>query len=155
GGARAGHARGAAHRRRGTVRAVDRPYRRGRTRRPHLDRPRRDLGGRRERLAQPPAELLLRRPPASLTPAAPDHRRRDRPPRARRRTGGRLMGLLARERATLVVVDVQEGFRGYETFASVASACGKLLSAARILELPAIISEQYPKGLGHTAPEVG
>jgi nicotinamidase-related amidase len=65
------------------------------------------------------------------------------------------MGLLARERTTLVVVDVQEGFRGYETFATVAAACGKLLSAARILELPAIISEQYPKGLGHTAPEVG
>jgi nicotinamidase-related amidase len=65
------------------------------------------------------------------------------------------MGLLARERATLVVVDVQEGFRGYETFSAVASACGKLLSAARILELPAIVSEQYPKGLGPTAPEVG
>ncbi|HEX5224683.1 MAG TPA: isochorismatase family protein [Solirubrobacteraceae bacterium] len=65
------------------------------------------------------------------------------------------MGLLARERATLVVVDVQEGFRGYETFAAVAAACGKLLSAARVLELPAIVSEQYPKGLGHTAPEVG
>ena len=65
------------------------------------------------------------------------------------------MGLLARERTTLVVVDVQEGFRGYETFSAVASACGKLLSAARILELPAIVSEQYPKGLGHTAPEVG
>jgi nicotinamidase-related amidase len=65
------------------------------------------------------------------------------------------MGLLARERTALVVVDVQEGFRGYETFVAVASACGKLLSAARILELPAIVSEQYPKGLGHTAPEVG
>jgi len=65
------------------------------------------------------------------------------------------MGLLARERTVLVVVDVQEGFRGYETFVPVASACGKLLSAARILELPAIVSEQYPKGLGHTAPEVG
>ena len=65
------------------------------------------------------------------------------------------MGLLGRERATLVVVDVQEGFRGYETFAAVAGACRKLLSAARILELPAIVSEQYPKGLGHTAAEVG
>ncbi|HEX3512318.1 MAG TPA: isochorismatase family protein [Solirubrobacteraceae bacterium] len=69
--------------------------------------------------------------------------------------GARPAGLLARERAMLLVVDVQEGFRGYETFASVAAASGKLLSAARILELPAIVSEQYPKGLGHTAPEVG
>ena len=29
------------------------------------------------------------------------------------------------------------------------------MQAARILELPALVSEQYPKGLGHTAPEVG
>jgi nicotinamidase-related amidase len=65
------------------------------------------------------------------------------------------MGLLQRERATVVVVDVQEGFRPYTTFESVAGACAKLLAAARILELPAIVSEQYPKGLGPTAPEVG
>jgi nicotinamidase-related amidase len=65
------------------------------------------------------------------------------------------MGLLSRERSALIVVDVQEGFRGYDAFAGVASACSKLLAAARILEVPALISEQYPKGLGHTAPEVG
>jgi nicotinamidase-related amidase len=65
------------------------------------------------------------------------------------------MGLLARDRTALVVVDVQEGFRPYGAFEDVASACSKLVQAARILELPAIVSEQYPKGLGHTAPEVG
>ena len=65
------------------------------------------------------------------------------------------MGLLSRHRATLIVVDVQEGFRGYETFASVAAACAKLLAGARVLGVPALISEQYPKGLGHTALEVG
>jgi nicotinamidase-related amidase len=65
------------------------------------------------------------------------------------------MSLLVRERAALIVVDVQEGFRPYPVFASVASSCAKLLQAARILDVPRLVSEQYPKGLGHTAPEVG
>jgi nicotinamidase-related amidase len=65
------------------------------------------------------------------------------------------VSLLARDRAALVVVDVQEGFRPYPCFAAVAGACARLVQAARILELPVLVSEQYPKGLGHTAPEVG
>jgi len=65
------------------------------------------------------------------------------------------VSLLERDRAALVVVDVQEGFRPYASFAGVAQACAKLLRAARILDVPRVISEQYPQGLGHTAPEVG
>lgn len=65
------------------------------------------------------------------------------------------MSLLRRDSAALVVVDVQEGFRGYERFAEVAARCGKLLEGARILGLPALVSEQYPKGLGASAPELG
>lgn len=65
------------------------------------------------------------------------------------------MSLLRRDQATLVVVDVQEGFRSYTTFEAVAQACSKLVRAARILDVPRIVSEQYPKGLGHTAKEVG
>jgi nicotinamidase-related amidase len=65
------------------------------------------------------------------------------------------VSLLDSERATLVVVDVQEGFRPYESFAGVADACAKLVQAARILDVPRVVSEQYPKGLGHTAPEIG
>lgn len=65
------------------------------------------------------------------------------------------MSLLARDRAALIVVDVQEGFRPYSAFSSVAESCAKLLEAARILDIPRLVSEQYPKGLGHTAPEVG
>jgi nicotinamidase-related amidase len=65
------------------------------------------------------------------------------------------MSLLSRKRAALVVVDVQEAFRPYASFAGVADACAKLVAAARILELPVLVSEQYPRGLGHTAAEVG
>jgi nicotinamidase-related amidase len=65
------------------------------------------------------------------------------------------MALLQRDSAALVVVDVQEGFRSYDSFAPVAAACAKLLAAARILDVPALVSEQYPKGLGHSAPELG
>lgn len=63
--------------------------------------------------------------------------------------------MLSRDRATLLVIDVQQGFSSYETFDDVASACNKLLAAARVLGLPAIVSEQYPKGLGCTVDAVG
>jgi len=65
------------------------------------------------------------------------------------------MSMLVRDRAALVVVDVQDAFRPYDAFAVVAEGCAKLLQGARILELPRLVSEQYPKGLGHTAAEVG
>jgi nicotinamidase-related amidase len=65
------------------------------------------------------------------------------------------MALLQRDRAALVVVDVQEGFRPYDSFAGVAASCAKLIAAARLLGVPAIVSEQYPKGLGRSAPELG
>ena len=64
------------------------------------------------------------------------------------------MSLLNRDATALVVVDVQEGFRSYSSFEAVAEACSKLVRGARILGMPRIVSEQYPKGLGHTAPEV-
>jgi nicotinamidase-related amidase len=65
------------------------------------------------------------------------------------------MALLHRDRAALLVVDVQEGFRPYASFADVAESCRRLLAGARILQMPALVSEQYPKGLGPTAAELG
>ena len=65
------------------------------------------------------------------------------------------MALLARERTALIVVDVQQGFRPYASFEAVAGACATLLEAARVLGLHTLVSEQYPKGLGHSAPELG
>ena len=65
------------------------------------------------------------------------------------------MSLLARDRAALLVVDVQVAFRPYASFSAVAQACARLVQAARVLGLPTLVSEQYPQGLGHTAPELG
>jgi nicotinamidase-related amidase len=62
---------------------------------------------------------------------------------------------LDRERAALVVVDVQEAFRkAVPEFEQVARATATLLRGAEAMEVPVLITEQYPKGLGETAPEV-
>jgi nicotinamidase-related amidase len=62
---------------------------------------------------------------------------------------------LQADRTTLVVVDVQEGFRGaIPDFERVAKATATLVEGAEALGVPIVITEQYPKGLGGTAPEV-
>ncbi len=64
--------------------------------------------------------------------------------------------MLRREDSVLVVVDVQEAFRKViGDFEDVARKTGTLVEGARILGVPAIVTEQYPKGLGHTVEEVG
>jgi nicotinamidase-related amidase len=65
------------------------------------------------------------------------------------------VGLLHKDRTALICIDVQEGFRPYDAFAGVAHGCKKLVDAARILDVPIIVTEQYPKGLGSTAVEIG
>jgi len=62
---------------------------------------------------------------------------------------------LDRERAALVVVDVQEGFRPViDGFDDLARQVAVLVQGARVLGLPVVVTEQYPKGLGATIPEV-
>ena len=63
--------------------------------------------------------------------------------------------LLDRSRAALVVVDVQEAFRpAVGEFEAVARNAGVLVQGARALDLPVVVTEQYPQGLGRTVPEV-
>jgi nicotinamidase-related amidase len=64
-------------------------------------------------------------------------------------------GKLQADRTTLVVVDVQEGFRkAIPDFERVAKATATLIEGAEALGVPIVITEQYPKGLGETAPEI-
>jgi nicotinamidase-related amidase len=62
---------------------------------------------------------------------------------------------LSRERAALVVIDMQEAFRrAIPDFPQVATQIGKAVQGARLLEIPVIVTEQYPRGLKHTAEEI-
>jgi nicotinamidase-related amidase len=58
-------------------------------------------------------------------------------------------------RTALAVIDVQESFRTHiEDFSELAARCALVVQAARLLGVPVVITEQYPKGLGHTAAEI-
>ena len=58
-------------------------------------------------------------------------------------------------RAALAVIDVQEAFRPHiPDFAEVAARCALVAHAAHLLDVPVVVTEQYPKGLGRTAAEV-
>jgi nicotinamidase-related amidase len=63
--------------------------------------------------------------------------------------------ILQRDRTALIVVDVQEGFReAVGEFDAVAGNAAVLVRGARILGVPVLVTEQYPRGLGETVPEV-
>ena len=64
-------------------------------------------------------------------------------------------GKLEADRTALVVIDVQEGFRrAIPDFDRVAKASATLVEGAEAIGIPVLITEQYPKGLGETIPEV-
>jgi nicotinamidase-related amidase len=59
------------------------------------------------------------------------------------------------ERAALVVIDVQEGFRrAVGDFDRIAGATATMIRGAQEMGIPIVVTEQYPKGLGATVPEV-
>jgi nicotinamidase-related amidase len=63
--------------------------------------------------------------------------------------------ILNKNKTALVIVDFQEAFRQtIPDFTEISSNLSKIVKAFRILNLPVIVTEQYPKGLGRTAAEI-
>ena len=63
--------------------------------------------------------------------------------------------LLDRERTVLLLIDLQEGYRSVlDGWDRVVRACRLLVDGAAVLGVPLVVTEQYPRGLGRTAPEV-
>jgi len=57
--------------------------------------------------------------------------------------------------AALVICDLQEAFRGVTVdFEAVAARIAALVQGARLLDVPILVTEQYPQRLGRTAAEV-
>ncbi|WP_241651717.1 isochorismatase family protein [Pseudoalteromonas sp. PS5] len=65
-----------------------------------------------------------------------------------------MMNLIASD-CMILVIDIQEKFRPHiAEFDAIENQVTTLLNAARYLSIPALIFEQYPKGLGHSAPNL-
>ncbi|XP_023671195.1 isochorismatase domain-containing protein 2 isoform X1 [Paramormyrops kingsleyae] len=66
------------------------------------------------------------------------------------------VGRLMTRDTVLLLCDMQEKFRtNIVHFGSIVSNAARLLQASRILGIPSILTEQYPKGLGPTVLELG
>ncbi|KAJ2376336.1 hypothetical protein IW150_002046 [Coemansia sp. RSA 2607] len=70
-------------------------------------------------------------------------------------TAARSLGRLNARSTAFLLCDIQERFRaGIYGFESVVQVAQKMTQAAKILSIPLLVTEQYPKGLGHTAAEI-
>ncbi|KAM4014979.1 isochorismatase domain-containing protein 2 isoform 2-T5 [Anomaloglossus baeobatrachus] len=66
------------------------------------------------------------------------------------------LGKLGQHSSVLFLCDMQEKFRhNISFFNQIVSVSARILQTAKILEIPVVITEQYPRGLGLTVPELG
>jgi nicotinamidase-related amidase len=62
---------------------------------------------------------------------------------------------LSLTQTALVIIDMQEAFRAkISDFAETAARIALVAHAAQLLNVPLIVTEQYPRGLGQTADEI-
>jgi len=63
--------------------------------------------------------------------------------------------ILELSRSALLIIDMQEAFRAsIKDFDKLAERIVVAVKGAHLLSLPIMVTEQYPKGLGHTAKEI-
>ena len=66
------------------------------------------------------------------------------------------LGILRAPKTSLFLCDMQEKFRpNIKYFDEVVANSSRVLKAASVMEVPVMATEQYPKGLGSTVPELG
>lgn len=66
------------------------------------------------------------------------------------------LGRILPETSMLFLCDMQEKFRNsISYFPEIVSVSARMLKVARLLNVPAVLTEQYPEGLGPTVPELG
>ena len=63
--------------------------------------------------------------------------------------------LLKRSGTVLALIDMQEGFRPLMAdFEELSERLGLMVEACRLLKVPIVVTEQYPKGLGSTVERI-
>nr|XP_056719736.1 isochorismatase domain-containing protein 2 [Euleptes europaea] len=66
------------------------------------------------------------------------------------------LGKVFPKTSILFLCDMQEKFRpNISYFPQIVSVAARMLKVAKTLEIPTVVTEQYPKGLGPTVPELG
>ena len=66
------------------------------------------------------------------------------------------IGILRTQKTSLFLCDMQEKFKpNIKYFNEIVANLSRVLKAASVMEIPIIATEQYPKGLGPTVPELG
>lgn len=64
-------------------------------------------------------------------------------------------GKIRRDKAVIVVVDIQERLLpAMKNQEDIVKKAAMLIRGGRVLETPILVTEQYPKGLGKTVPEI-
>uniref|UniRef100_A0A2A4JW62 Isochorismatase domain-containing protein 1 n=1 Tax=Heliothis virescens TaxID=7102 RepID=A0A2A4JW62_HELVI len=65
------------------------------------------------------------------------------------------LGALEAQKTAFLLCDIQETFRPHiKYFGEVVKVANKMMEAAKHFKIPVYVSEQYPKGLGHTTQDI-